>query len=90
MNKRLEVTIYGQVQGVTFRYSILNLAEKLGLTGWVRNEMTGTVLVLFEGEEKLINKALQFCHQGPPSAKVSKVDVKELTGSPQFGDFQKL
>ena len=48
----------GRVQGVGFRYTAKYLAQSLGLTGWVRNEYDGTVLLEIQGSEYMINKLL--------------------------------
>ncbi|MCI8638656.1 MAG: acylphosphatase [Coprococcus sp.] len=42
----------GRVQGVGFRYSAQNLAQYLGLTGWVKNEWDGTVVMEAQGTEE--------------------------------------
>lgn len=83
----LHVFISGRVQGVSYRYSTVIQAQKLGLTGWVKNLYDGRVEALFEGEEALVNSMLAWCQQGPPMAYVSNVETfkKEYTG--QFKDF---
>ena len=45
---------HGRVQGVGFRFTAKNLAQSLGLTGWVENEYDGTVLMEIQGREQLI------------------------------------
>lgn len=56
---RKRITFYGRVQGVGFRYTAKCLAKSLGLTGWVRNEYDGTVLMEVQGREQMINKLLK-------------------------------
>ena len=48
----------GRVQGVGFRYTAKQLARSMNLTGWVRNEYDGTVIMEIQGRETLINKVL--------------------------------
>ena len=76
MKSNIHVVISGRVQGVWFRANTKQKAEQLGLTGWVRNTHDGCVEAVFEGEESLVNEMIEWCHQGPPLAKVEKVDVK--------------
>lgn len=76
MRKRIELKIHGNVQGVFFRTNIEAKAKELGLTGWVRNEQDGTVLVIAEGEEKDLQKLVNFCYNGVQSARVDKIDEK--------------
>ena len=53
--KRKQITFYGRVQGVGFRYRSVSIARQLGLTGWVKNEWDGSVLMEVQGEDVLID-----------------------------------
>jgi len=79
---RVHVFISGRVQGVFFRQATKREADSLGLKGWVRNLPDGKVEAVFEGEEDAVKMLLEFVNQGPPRAKVSKVNVtwEEPTG----------
>ncbi len=74
--KRARCFISGRVQGVNFRYYTRQQAERLGLTGWVRNLFDGRVEALFEGEEEAVERMLAWCRHGPPAARVEEVDVR--------------
>nr|WP_184747384.1 acylphosphatase [Spirochaeta isovalerica] len=80
--------VRGRVQGVGFRYSALNKARSLGLRGWVRNEMDGSVTARFEGDEQDFLTYLEWLHTGPSSASVSHVDFRELNPENDLGQFQ--
>ena len=84
--KRAHVRIYGRVQGVWFRANTKEMAEKLGLKGWVRNMPDGSVEAVFEGDAESIEKAIEWCHHGPSLARVEKVEVKyeEPKGEKEF------
>ena len=71
------VMIHGRVQGVGFRAFVEDIAERLGLEGWVRNRRDGTVEVLFAGSEQAIKAALDDCWAGPRDGHVIVLDVKE-------------
>lgn len=73
MSKRLEATVYGRVQGVSFRYYTQKKAQTLGLKGWVANDSDGSVRLIAEGTEESLNQLVQFLHIGSPSAQVNKV-----------------
>ena len=77
MKLNVHVVVSGQVQGVWFRASTKQKAEELGLTGWVRNSPDGCVEAIFEGEEDIVNKMVDWCNKGPPMAKVDNVEVKK-------------
>ena len=62
IRKRLTVT--GDVQGVGFRYRAYHAAASLGLTGWVRNEWNGTVMMEVQGTEQEIARMLEITEQG--------------------------
>ncbi|MFC1533009.1 acylphosphatase [Thermodesulfobacteriota bacterium] len=70
---RVRLIIEGRVQGVWFRDSTREKAAELGVNGWVKNRFDGTVEVLAEGSEEEVGKLIDWCHQGPPYAKVSRV-----------------
>jgi len=88
MKKRLEINIFGQVQGVFFRNSIKDLALNSGLTGWVKNEPDLSVKITMEGEEAELEKALLFCQAGTKKAKVKKVEVKWDEATDEFKEFK--
>ena len=84
--KRAYVRIYGRVQGVWFRANTKEMADKLGLKGWVRNMPDGSVEAVFEGDDENVEKAIEWCHRGPPLARVDRVEVEyeEPQGETEF------
>ena len=76
--KRIHLVIHGRVQGVFFRVSAIEQAQRLGLSGWVRNTDDGAVEIVAEGEESALQALRKWSRQGPPSAHVQQVeDIKE-------------
>lgn len=73
---RAHVFISGRVQGVFFRSETQDMALSLGLTGWATNLYDGRVEAVFEGEEKAVKKAVEWCRKGPSLARVENVEVK--------------
>lgn len=67
--------ISGRVQGVFYRSETRKTAQRLGLSGWVRNLANGDVEAVFEGDGDTIARMLEWCKTGPPSARVEKVDA---------------
>ncbi len=84
---RARVIIEGRVQGVFFRYHTQEMAYRLGIKGWVKNRRDGRVEAVFEGERNRVNQMIEWCHHGPPEARVTGVRVtwEEHTG--EFQDF---
>ncbi len=80
------LVVRGGVQGVWFRASTQETAQRLGLAGWVRNRPDGTVEIHAEGPEAPLKELIQWCHQGPPLARVEAVDLEwvEPEGLTQF------
>jgi acylphosphatase len=68
------VRIHGRVQGVWFRAWTMQEARRLGLGGWVRNRRDGTVEAEFAGPPDAVEAMVAACHDGPPLAKVARVD----------------
>jgi acylphosphatase len=80
------VLISGKVQGVGYRYSTVKEAQKLGLTGWVRNLTDGNVEAVFEGDKLIIEQMINWCYVGPKKSIVTevKVETKEREFSQDF------
>lgn len=72
--ERAHVYVTGEVQGVFFRDSAREKAEKMGLSGWVKNLPDGRVEALFEGPSKDVREMVRWCEEGPPPASVESVD----------------
>jgi len=70
----LHATIFGRVQGVGFRYFVLDQAIGLGLTGWTRNLPDGSVEVLAQGGQEGLRSLLASLHRGPTGGRVDRVD----------------
>jgi len=85
---RLSATVYGRVQGVYFRYFVLNIARRLGLKGYVRNLASGdAVEVQAEGEKPQLDRLLEQIKVGPPGAWVKRVEIDWSDYSGQFTNF---
>jgi acylphosphatase len=76
---RVRARIGGRVQGVGYRFSTEREAKRLGLTGWVRNERNGSVALEAQGAADKVEALIAWCRRGPPGARVSGVDVEELS-----------
>lgn len=75
--RAVKVTVTGRVQGVFFRARCAEQAQRLGVTGWVRNEYDGSVRGHFEGDPEAVDALVAWCHDGSPRARVDAVDVAE-------------
>ena len=75
------VTVHGMVQGVGFRWSAAQQAQRLGVTGWVRNEADGTVAGHFEGTADAVDALVAWCREGPAYARVERVDAEPASPS---------
>jgi acylphosphatase len=72
---RVIARITGQVQGVKYRATAQREARQRGLTGWVRNEPDGAVLIDVEGDPAAVDAFLAWCAVGPPGARVATVET---------------
>ena len=77
MTIRRRVVVSGQVQGVFFRDSCRREARSRQVAGWVRNNSDGTVEAVFEGDPDAVTTLVDWAHDGPPGAQVSRVEVAE-------------
>jgi acylphosphatase len=84
---RLHATVEGRVQGVSYRYFVIEQAQRLGLKGWVRNRHNGNVEVVAEGPRASLEQLLIALYQGPPMANVLEVEVEWLPAAGEFTTF---
>ncbi len=74
---RKQITFHGRVQGVGFRYTARHAADSLGLTGWVRNEYDGSVMMQVQGEEVKIDHMLHILNDDM-YIDIQDMDIKSL------------
>lgn len=75
--KHLNIKITGFVQGVSFRYFAKGQADKLGLTGMIKNLPGASVYIEVEGDEDALKQFVSWCQKGSDLAKVEKVEKWE-------------
>jgi len=80
LTRSARVRIHGRVQGVWFRAWTAERARALGLDGWVRNRADGSVEAVFSGPPAAVEEMLLLCRQGPPSARVTRVEEEAEAG----------
>jgi acylphosphatase len=85
--KHYSITVSGKVQGVFYRQSTVEIANKLGLNGFVRNEPNGSVYIEAEGAEDQLNKLVEWCRKGPARAEVTDLKFSE-GGIRKFSSFE--
>ena len=70
------VRVTGRVQGVFFRAWTRDEAETLGVTGWIRNCSDGSVETHVEGRADDVHELIETIREGPPGARVDKVEIE--------------
>lgn len=78
--------VTGYVQGVGYRYSMVMAAQRLGITGWVRNRRDGSVEATIAGDAEAVAAMIDWARHGPSGAEVEHV-ATEL-GSGSFDGFE--
>jgi len=84
------VRLTGRVQGVGFRFWMRGQAQRLGLSGWVRNEADGSVAALICGPAAAISTMLERSRIGPLGASVSDVETKSALAEGVLPGFRIL
>ena len=84
---RKRFVVRGMVQGVNFRYSTLQQARLLRISGKAWNRDDGAVEVIAEGEPDAISGLETWLRHGPPHARVDSVEAEALAGEPQHRGF---
>lgn len=83
----LHLVIHGRVQGVWFRESMCREAERLGVTGWVRNLPDGSVEAMVQGSTQAVDALINWSKVGPPMAHVERIVQNVVDG--HFTVFEK-
>ena len=78
MALQARLTISGRVQGVGYRDWTITTAERLHLTGWVRNRTDGSVEALVVGDDQAVGAMIDACRRGPALARVDNVDIEPV------------
>jgi acylphosphatase len=73
--------VHGRVQGVGFRVYLQREAQRLGVSGWVRNRHDGTVEAMVHGAPEAVEAVIAWARHGPPSARVTHLDEADGEGS---------
>lgn len=79
--------IYGRVQGVGFRLATWREAQKLGLSGFVKNREDGSVEVVVRADLSTLEKLRSWLQVGPRAAKVNNIVEQNYEGEIQLRDF---
>jgi acylphosphatase len=86
MQQTISIEVTGQVQGVYYRQSALRYALENNLTGTVKNQPDGNVLIVATGTSHQLNDFIEWCKKGPSRAVVTNVTVQEESFK-SFADF---
>jgi acylphosphatase len=81
------LVVRGRVQGVGFRYAMVDAAREEGVAGWVRNRMDGSVEALVQGDAPQVERIIDWCRRGPPAARIAGVDVTDADVDSRLVDF---
>ncbi|KMQ53065.1 Acylphosphate phosphohydrolase [Chitinispirillum alkaliphilum] len=85
--KRFRIAVKGRVQGVGYRFFVVEAAQTLGLSGWARNHHDGSVRLEVQGDEAKLDKFCEMLREGPPLARVTNLDIEQITPSESQTDF---
>jgi len=85
------VRVYGRVQGVGFRETCVGHARAVGITGWVRNRMDGSVEVMLQGSPEQLGDMREWLREGVAAALVDDLEVARVPlPFPRFDRFERL
>lgn len=82
-----EIVVTGRVQGVGFRQFTIQRAFELGITGWVRNQVDDSVLIVAQGDAEVINTFIDFLYLGPTRSRVAQISKSKINSLPIFDTF---
>lgn len=76
MKKAVLLKISGRVQNVSFRFHTRKKAQEYNISGFVKNELDGSVYAEAEGEEEPLDQFILWCRQGPSWARVDHINIQ--------------
>ncbi len=85
---QIQIIVEGMVQGVFYRASTRDAAEKLGVKGWVKNMPDRTVHALLQGKPEILEKMIVWCRQGPPASRVDNVHTETIEIKEKYNSFE--
>jgi acylphosphatase len=85
--KTVRLTIKGKVQGVFYRATAKDVADQLGIKGWIKNLPGNNVEIRATSTQESLQEFVNWCKEGPPKARVDEVIVEELELQ-EFNDFR--
>ena len=88
MKQQATLTITGRVQGVFYRSETQKMAQKLGLSGYVKNNADGSVTAVAQGDEIRLKQFIEWCKKGPEGAAVDKVITTRQPHKGLFTGFE--
>ena len=86
--KRVHLLINGRVQGVYFRQTMMETAEKNNVLGWVQNLPDNKVEAMLEGDGSNVDAVVEWAHFGPAGAVVDELKIIEEKYIGEFSDFE--
>lgn len=88
MKMRCHIFVSGRVQGVFFRATTEQMANLLGVKGWVRNTKDGKVELIVEGEKEKLEELIKWLRRGPILARVDNLEIDWQEYKGEFEEFK--
>ncbi len=88
MQKRIHVFYSGRVQGVGFRLTAEETAQRFRVVGWIKNLRDGRVELVAEADEAALQPFLDAIRQGPMKNFINDVDISWSDASETFDEFE--
>lgn len=82
-----EILISGRVQGVGYRYFVVQKATEMGITGWVKNSVDGGVIIVAQGIEEELETFIDYLYVGPTRARVDRISANKMQLVTVFDNF---
>ncbi len=87
MKVQYELNITGRVQGVGYRYFAAQKANEMGITGWVKNAVDGSVIIVAQGIEEEIETYIDYLYIGPTRSRVDQISKVKFNTLSDFNNF---
>ncbi len=87
MKVTYEIIMRGRVQGVGYRWFVKRQAELTGITGYVKNQINGNVLIVAQGEQDQLDVFIPLVQEGHDIALITSSEIEQFSSSKEYKDF---
>ena len=88
MNSAYKIIVQGRVQGVGYRWFSMQIAQQLGIKGYVKNLFNGDVEVFAQGDDASVQQFINQLRKGPSFSNVTNLNIYDADFDHSLNQFK--